>query len=285
MIATSKNKIVEVLAYAREVSIRHGHTRKYAKHLVALAIKQMMHLTDRELAEFLAKSEIGRILNYKQHFDFTIFSKVRKESTQIIKELFEILVEQKMKERQARLFAIDSTDIPAFSFKDKDAKFGHRTPSKKEQNLTKDKEKTTFYGYKLHVITDAETELPVAVTVAPANRHDKKFFHPLYNKIKQLFRIGPFDNAKLLADAAYDATDIYKELHYDGIKPIIATNGRRFRKSSVPKDKDYGKRWAVERLFSRLKEVFGLAKNRFIGIGKVMVHAYACLIAYIMKYR
>jgi len=34
MIATSKNKIVEVLAYAREVSIRHRHTRKYAKHLV-----------------------------------------------------------------------------------------------------------------------------------------------------------------------------------------------------------------------------------------------------------
>ena len=44
MIATSKNKIVEVFAYAREVSIRHRHTRKYAKHLVALAIKQMMHL-------------------------------------------------------------------------------------------------------------------------------------------------------------------------------------------------------------------------------------------------
>jgi len=36
MIATSKNKIVEVLAYAREVSIR-GHTRKYAKHLVLVS--------------------------------------------------------------------------------------------------------------------------------------------------------------------------------------------------------------------------------------------------------
>jgi len=55
MIATSKNKIVEVLAYAREVSIRRGHTRKYAKHLVALAIRQIMNLTDRELAEFLSK--------------------------------------------------------------------------------------------------------------------------------------------------------------------------------------------------------------------------------------
>jgi len=35
-------------------------------------------------------------------------------------------------------------------------------------------------------------------------------------------------------------------------------------------------------LFSRLKEVFGLARNKFIG--KVMVHACACLIAYLIKY-
>jgi len=46
---------------------------------------------------------------------------------QIMKELFEMLVEQKMKERQARLFAIDRTDILGFSFKDRDAKFGNRT--------------------------------------------------------------------------------------------------------------------------------------------------------------
>jgi len=30
--------------------------------------------------------------------------------------------------------------------------------------------------------------------------------------------------------------------------------------------------------------VFCLAKNKFIGIGKVMVHTYACLIAYLIKY-
>jgi len=89
---------------------------------------------------------------------------------------------------------------------------------------------------------------------------------------------------KLLAYAAYDATDIYQELHYDNVKPVIAINGRGFYKSSMPKNPEYDKRWAVERVFSRLKEVFGLAKNKFIGIGKVMVHAYACLIAYLIKY-
>jgi hypothetical protein len=40
----------------------------------------------------------------------------------------------------------------------------------------------------------------------------------------------------------------------------------------------------VERVFSRLKEVFGLSKNRFVGMKKVAVHIYSCLIAYIVKY-
>jgi hypothetical protein len=37
-------------------------------------------------------------------------------------------------------------------------------------------------------------------------------------------------------------------------------------------------------MFSSLKEVFGLSKNRFVGIEKVIVHVYSCLIAYIVKY-
>jgi len=34
MIATSKNKIVEVLAYAREVSIRHENVRDYTRRII-----------------------------------------------------------------------------------------------------------------------------------------------------------------------------------------------------------------------------------------------------------
>ncbi|MGC8496028.1 MAG: transposase, partial [Candidatus Micrarchaeia archaeon] len=86
------------------------------------------------------------------------------------------------------------------------------------------------------------------------------------------------------ADSGYDATDIYQELHYDNVKPVIAINGRGFYKSSVPKDPEYGKRWSIERVFSRLKEVFGLSENRFAGIEKVTVHIYSCLIAYLIKY-
>ena len=42
-----------------------------------------------------------------------------------------------------------------------------------------------------------------------------------------------------------DAAWIKDELKENNMIPVIASNGRRKFKSSIPKDKDYGKRWAV----------------------------------------
>ncbi len=279
-----KYKIPEVLAYARIVSKKNNHTGKYAKHIVALVIKQIMNLTDRGLTEFLSTNEIGRMLGYNTYFNYTIFSKVRRSSSKILKEFYEIMIYQKMKGKQVRLAAIDSTDIQAFSSDDKDAKYGHRTPSKKEQRTLKDSSKTLFFGYKLHAVADAKTEIPIAVEIAPANHHDKTFFHRLYKIVKETFNIHMNPNTKFLADSGYDSTDIYRKLYRDNVKPLIAINGRGFYKSTIPKDPEYGRRWAVERMFSRLKEVFGLSKNRFVGIEKVSVHIYSCLIAYVIRY-
>lgn len=61
-------------------------------------------------------------------------------------------------------------------------------------------------------------------------------------------------------------------------------NGRRWRKSETPKDPDYGKRWSIERIFSRLKEMFNMRRNRFIGIKKVKMHVYSCILAYLIEY-
>lgn len=187
-----------------------------------------------------------------------------------------------MKGKQIRLFAQDSTDIPAYSKNDKCAAYGHRTPSKKEQIASKSASAVYVFGYKLHMIAEAETEMPLASIIAPANRQDKTFFHKLYDRAKTLFVMR--SDAKFLADAAYDGTDIYQELRYSNVTLLIATNGRGFYKSKKPKDPEYGKRWAIERIFSRLKELFGLANNRLIGIRKVTIQVFSCLIAYWTKY-
>ena len=62
MIATSKNKILEVYAAARVIVERYGHTKKFAKHIVALVIKEQKKLTDKELAKFMTINSIGRVL-------------------------------------------------------------------------------------------------------------------------------------------------------------------------------------------------------------------------------
>jgi len=62
MIATSKNKIVEVYAAARVIVQRYGYTKKFAKHIVALVIKEQENLTDEELAEFTVEETNKREL-------------------------------------------------------------------------------------------------------------------------------------------------------------------------------------------------------------------------------
>jgi transposase len=118
--------------------------------------------------------------------------------------------------------------------------------------------------------------------VEQANHHDSKFFRPLFMRAKQWLNLGL--GAKYLADSAMDAAWIKDELKENRMTPVIASNRRGKFKSSVPKDKNYGKRWAVERFFSRLKETFGLRNNRFIGMKTVKIYVFSCILGYLLSY-
>ena len=140
-----KDKIVEVWAAARVIVQKYGHTKKFAKHVVAFVIKQHEGFEDVKLIEFLGKDPIGKILGYKKKPDATTFSKVRERmDPQIMEDLQLWIVEGLLKGRQVRLLAQDSTDIPAYTKKDKEAKWGHRTPSRKEQLLYKAVRRNSF---------------------------------------------------------------------------------------------------------------------------------------------
>ena len=281
--ATITDKIREVSAAAKVIVQHFGHTKKFAKHVVALVIKQEKNLRDYQLVEFLEMDPIGKILGYKDKIDPSTFSKVRERAEpHIFKELYNWIIGDRFKGKQIRLAAQDSSEVPAFSMSDKNANWGHRTPSKREQEELKDKAKIMGFGYKIHMIAEVENEIPLGFCIKPANMHDKKLFAKLFGEIKEKFTFNC--SAKFLADSAYDSTDIKEQLRECGITPVISRNGRRWRKSETPKDPDYGKRWAIERIFSRLKEVFGMAKNRFVGLKKVSIHVFSCLLAYAIRY-
>jgi hypothetical protein len=275
------NKIVEVKAIAQVVVQNFGHLKKFAKHVVAFAIKQIKGFTDVELAKFVGKEDIGKLIGYEKEPNPTVFSKFRERAEpEIFEFVANVTLWLKYKDRPIKRIAQDSTGIDAYSEDDPDADWGKRTIPKKRQ--VTDESVESFFGYKLHAGVDADTDNPIAFFIRPANRHDKKLFGTILTHIKENFRIA--HKAKYIADSALDSFDVRRELRYNDIKDLIAINGRGHRESGVPKDPDYGKRWSIERFFSRLKEVFGLGRNRFIGIRKVMIHVYSCIIDYLISY-
>ncbi len=174
-----KDKIVEVLAAARIIVQKFGHTKKFAKHPVAFVIKQLENFKDAKLVEFLRRDSIGKMLGYKKTLSETTFSKLRERmEPEILQELQIWITSDLLKGKQLRLIAQDSTDVPAYSEKDKEAAWGHRTPSRKEQMLyNSGSEKEFFYGYKPHMIVDAETDMPIVLEIIPANTNAKGTFN------------------------------------------------------------------------------------------------------------
>lgn len=83
-----------------------------------------------------------------------------------------------------------------------------------------------WFGWKLHILCDSKSELPLDIMVTPASNYDGTVALPL---IKQFF--GNYkDNFKpkyYAMDSAYDLEDVYKKIieEYEGI-PVIAYNPR-----------------------------------------------------------
>lgn len=274
----------QVALVSRELGHRYGDGMLYGKHVIGLAFGSIFRCSDRELPDELQSRGLLKILGYNTAPDHSIFSKVRSEvGEEKIGRVAESIICGLYKDRFLRLIAIDSSYVPYYFEDDLDAVWGYATLTKKEQEVLKEKtQKGLKRGYKLHVIYDVEMGIPLYWIVLPANIHDKDAFKTLFDYVKTHFKFT--HEAKFLADSAYDSTDIKEECRRCGINPVISRNGRRWRKSETPKDPDYGKRWAIERIFSRLKEVFGMARNRFVGMKKVSIHVFSCLLAYTIRY-
>ena len=288
-ISEVKNKIVTLLSRAAWTAKSYGHPYKngmmVGKNLVALAIRQLFgYKDDGKFADFLWESGLAKVLGYKRKPHPSLFSKTRKyvENGAIV-TFYNELAMAKCKGRKLRLLGEDSVDMPAFFInKDKEAVLGHRTKKKREQNLDdmtgkNKREKAFVFGYKLHLIEDVETGLPLTGKVEPASMHDSQPFYGLFPYATENFEMQY--GAKFLGDSAFDSADIRNRVRDRQMRDVIAVNGRGHYKSETPKDKDYGKRWLCEQTNSVLELVYNLSASRMKGIGRMVVHAFSCLIA------
>lgn len=108
---------------------------------------------------------------------------------------------------------IDSSHILAYSNpkkqSDPDARWGCKN------------EKYFFFGYKIHLVVDAESQLPIDAIITPGDAADSPYAKPLIEGVTEL--ISP---ETACMDAAYDAHDNYQTCVDDGIAPIIDLNER-----------------------------------------------------------
>jgi hypothetical protein len=86
------------------------------------------------------------------------------------------------------------------------------------------KEVSYFWGYRNHVVIDAEEELPIWEITKPANVQDSVMFIPLFDLMQKTFQ---FNVQAVMADAIYDTASILKYIISTlKAKPRIAKNPR-----------------------------------------------------------
>ncbi len=128
--------------------------------------------------------------------------------------------------------AIDSTHVWAYA-----SKFGYKTCSCKGKcDCPKSYSDTDaqwgakskdylFFGYKVHLIVDAKSQLPLEVRVTPGNEADSPHAKPLLQGAKKKHSEVKIDTSAM--DSAYDSHENYRfAIEEAQIAPIIALNPR-----------------------------------------------------------
>ena len=142
-------------------------------------------------------------------------------------------------------------------------------------------------GYRLHLVVDVKSELPIAMIVVSANENEKKHSISLLRKTSE--HVKP---KKLLADSQYSAVNLRKIAIERGALPVIpypknqskGARGilrvdRKFRSHGPTIFKvAYRKRVAVERVFSRLKNLASLNQHNLSGLAKLTFHSQLCIL-------
>jgi len=154
--------------------------------------------------------------------------------------------------------------------------------------------KTYELGYKLHVATDARSELPIAVIAASANENEKKHAPALFRKA---WKATEHRMKTIVADSQYSSRKLREQLSANGVRAVIPypANQSRNDPDALRVDKHfrthgptverqtYKQRSATERVNSRQKEHLCLERHRARGLKRVTTHALLCMIAMLLN--
>lgn len=185
--------------------------------------------------------------------------------------LFNAVVEQAREKGLVsdRLHILDATHMEAkvdlFRVKkesannqdDNDSNYVDRHSPDPEARFGRKSQKKGFYGYKCHMVEDADSELIVQATATPGNVHDG-------NLLPELIDAHP---QEATADKAYDSKHNHAYLASQGVTSGII---RRQKRPGRPRHSRI-ERPKIERKFAECKRLHGLRKARYWGLAKIMI--------------
>jgi IS5 family transposase len=254
-------------------------------------LRRLRHVpSDRMLVRQLWKDprlrQICDIEENEPPYGIAVLSRFRKrvgreKLMRIVDHAIEKLVEKRR--IKGETLAMESTFIKACSRRNLDNRTGYSDPESRVGRAVK----TRDLGYRLHLAVDVKSEMPIAMTVAPANENEKKHSLKLFEKAS--CHVKP---RRLVADPQYSSQSLrdvalkqgtvpvipYPRNQQKGVKGILRID-RKF-KSHGPQQlrRAYKKRVAVERVFSRLKNLADLTQHNLRGLAKITFHAQLCLL-------
>jgi IS5 family transposase len=254
-------------------------------------VKRVKHIpSDRMLVRQMWKDQrlkkVCDIEADEQPYGIAVLSRFRSKVgperlARVIDQTVELLVRRGRIKGKA--LALDSTFIKAYSRRNLDNRTGYSDPESRIGRAVKGKD----LGYRLHLAVDVKSELPIAMIVVSANENEKKHSINLFKKASE--HVKP---QKLLADSQYSASSLretaseygalavipYPRNQSKGVKGILRID-RKFRSHGPEKFKTaYKKRVAVERVFSRLKNLASLTQHSFRGLTRVTFHSQLCIL-------
>jgi transposase len=254
-------------------------------------VRRVKHIpSDRMLVRQMWKDprlkRICDIEDEEQPYGIAVLSRFRSKVgperlARIVDQAVEVLVAKGRIKGEA--LALDSTFIKAYSRRNLDNRTGYSDPESRIGRAAKAKD----LGYRLHLAVDVKSELPIAMIVVSANENEKKHSITLFKKASEYVK-----PRKLLADAQYSAANLretalehgalpvipYPKNQSKGVKGILRVD-RKFRSHGPRKFKSaYKKRVAVERVFSRLKNLAGLKEHNLRGLANLTFHSQLCIL-------
>lgn len=225
-----------VAALSKQSHLRGPKGYRVAPMIYALIAKQILRIST--TSELVRQLKENPVLRYNCGFEvlskvpseatFSRFADKLAESDALLKLFGDLVVHAKeLGIVDGSHISIDSTKVDAFeaSKPKKDIVDDGTNPNWGMKRDTHGNN-IRWFGWKLHILSDSHSELPLSVMVTPANVHDGTIAVPLIEEFLKQYR-DLFRPLFYAMDSGYDYNSVYDAVinHFEAT-PIIAYNPR-----------------------------------------------------------